>query len=76
MPDKTHFHHMLMNMFNKSHIKTTLIIFFINALISIFGYIIFYKLGSIYSLISFVALFLAQFFMRIHLVKKFPVLIK
>lgn len=72
-PDKSHFHHYIFEYFSKNHFKTFLTINILNVFIISFGYIICFFIGKIYSLISFMLIFILFTFMKLkisHSLKK------
>jgi UDP-GlcNAc:undecaprenyl-phosphate GlcNAc-1-phosphate transferase len=60
--DLNHFHYKLYSKFGKNSLITLLTLILINITVIIFGYLIFSYVGKIYSLISFIGLFLIYFF--------------
>ncbi len=57
-PDKSHFHHYVLNYFSNDQIKTFLFIGVLNISVIFFGYLICLFFGKLYSIISFVILFM------------------
>ena len=56
-PDKSHFHHYVLNYFSNNHLKTFLFINLLNIIVIIFGYLICLFIGYLYSLLTFIILF-------------------
>ena len=63
-PDNSHLHHYILNFFSNSHVKTFLLINFINLAIICFGYFICLKVGKIYSLSLFAGLYFLYIFIK------------
>ena len=57
-PDKSHFHHYVLNYFNNNQIKTFFFISLLNISVIFFGYLICLFAGKLYSIISFIFFFL------------------
>lgn len=66
-PDQNHFHHKILIITNKSHLKSCLLITIINLIILIFGYLITMYVGKIFSLLSFILLFFIYTLIRTKL---------
>lgn len=58
-PDNSHLHHVILKKFKNNHLKTMIFISLINIFIIICGFLIAKNIGQIYSLLSFVLLYLA-----------------
>ena len=72
-PDNMHFHHVMLRIFDNSHLKCTFLIGIMNAIIIIIGFSVFHYLGKIYSLIAFVLIFLIFVLIRIYTMKKLSI---
>ena len=68
-PDKSHFHHYVLNFFSNNHFKTFLSINSLNIIIIYLGYFVSQQVGAIYSLLLFVLLFLVFVSMKLKLKK-------
>ena len=68
-PDKSHFHHYVLNFFSNNHFKTFLSINSLNIIIIYLGYFVSQQVGAIYSLSLFVLLFLLFVSMKLKLKK-------
>jgi UDP-GlcNAc:undecaprenyl-phosphate GlcNAc-1-phosphate transferase len=68
-PDKSHFHHYVLNYFKNDHLKTFLFINLVNLLIISFGYLVCIKIGKIYSLLLFILLFFVFILIKLNLKK-------
>lgn len=66
---RDHIHHVILNFFNNSHLKTTFILSVINILVIIFGYTLSKYFGNIHSLIAFILLFFPYLTIKINLKK-------
>lgn len=64
--DNIHFHHKILFLFKKNHLKTTLFISLINITVLCLGYFISEKVGKIYSLSMFIILFFSFYFIRTY----------
>ena len=58
-PDNSHLHHIILKKFKNNHLKTMIFISLINIFIIFCGFLIAKNIGQIYSLLSFVLLYLA-----------------
>ena len=58
-PDNSHLHHVILKKFKNNHLKTMIFISIINIFIIICGFLIAKNIGQIYSLLSFILLYLA-----------------
>lgn len=56
--DKSHFHHYVLNYFSNNQIKTFLFIGILNICVIFFGYLTCLFIGKLYSIISFIILFM------------------
>tara|TARA_B100001057_G_scaffold500965_1_gene619305 strand:+ start:3217 stop:4218 length:1002 start_codon:yes stop_codon:yes gene_type:complete len=63
-PDKSHFHHYVLNYFSNDHIKTFIFITFLNFVVICAGYFSSQLIGKIYSLLLFILLFPMFIFIR------------
>ena len=68
-PDKSHFHHYVLNYFSNNHFKTFLSINSLNIIIIYLGYFVSQQIGAIYSLLLFVLLFFVFVSMKLKLKK-------
>ena len=68
-PDKSHFHHYVLNFFSNNHFKTFLSINSLNIIIIYLGYFVSQQIGAIYSLLLFVLLFFVFISMKLKLKK-------
>ena len=68
-PDKSHFHHYVLEYFSNNHLKTFLFINFLNLVIIFFGYLVSIEIGKIFSLLLFVILFFVFMMIKIRLKK-------
>ena len=68
-PDKSHFHHYVLNYFSNNHFKTFLSINSLNIIIIYLGYFVSQQVGAIYSLSLFVLLFLVFVSIKLKLKK-------
>jgi UDP-GlcNAc:undecaprenyl-phosphate GlcNAc-1-phosphate transferase len=68
--DTKHFHHYVLSYFNNSHIKSTITLLLLNALIILIGYSVANHLGKLISLILFIILFFMYFFIIDKIIKK------
>ena len=64
LPDNIHVHHVILNFLNKSHLKTSILIYLINIIIIISGYLVTKNFGKIHSIIYFAFLFFIFLFAR------------
>lgn len=64
-PDKSHFHHDVLNYFFNNHFKTFLFVNSINVIVIIIGYLVCLIIGKIYSLVLFAALFMPFVYFRL-----------
>lgn len=71
--DNMHFHHVILRIFNNSHLKCTFLISIMNVLIISIGFSVFHYLGKIYSLIAFMLIFLLFILIRIYTIKKISI---
>jgi len=69
--DNNHLHHTIFKIYNKSHLKTILLIGFTNVLIIFLGYSVCKNFGNLFSLILFTILFLFFCFFHFFLEKKY-----
>ena len=68
--DTKHFHHYVLFYLNNSHIKSTITLLLLNALIILIGYSVANHLGKLISLILFIILFFIYFFIIDKIIKK------
>lgn len=68
-PDKSHFHHHVLNYFLNNHFKTFLSISVFNIIIICAGYYVCLLIGKIYSIILFIIFFLLFIMIRLKLKK-------
>ena len=68
-PDKSHLHHYILKFFSSNHLKTFLLINFLNLIIICIGYFMCLFVGKIFSLFLFIFLFLLFILIRLKLEK-------
>ncbi len=62
--DKKHLHHIIIEKFKKSHLKSCILISILNIFIITLGYLTAHYVGKIYSLVMFILLFVVFWFIR------------